>query len=92
MTGVWANYLMCTNINETETICGNSEFPECGNDTCMGCHSPFSGAFGGAHYGWASGNPSNNTLGLDFLFSLDSGPAVITNGLSFGDPPSSPCN
>ncbi len=93
VTGVWANYLMCTNILEAQTICGNFEFPECGVDTCMNCHSPFQGNFGGAHYGWNTGNPpSNGTLGLDFLFSLNSGPSVITNGLSFGDPPSSPCN
>ena len=98
VTGVWANYLMCTNIIETETICGNFEFPECpattgSPDTCMGCHSPFSGPFGGAHYGWNTGSPpSNGTLGLDFLFSLNSGPSVITNGLSFGDPLTSPCN
>jgi hypothetical protein len=38
ITGVWANYLMCTNIVEVEPICGNNVFPECGNNTCIGCH------------------------------------------------------
>ena len=68
ITGVWTNYYMCTNLEANEEICGNSVFPECGVSTCVNCHkhSPAGdGPFGtGASY---------QTMGLDFLFSLNDG-------------------
>lgn len=69
ITGVWANYYMCTNLEPEEVICGNTVFPECGVSTCTACHQHTpdgSGPFGtGAAFG---------SMGLDFLFSLGDGP------------------
>ena len=56
ITGVWANYQMCTNLEESEgpTACGNNMIGiEC-EQNCVSCHN-------GATHG---------TLKQDFLFSL----------------------
>jgi hypothetical protein len=60
ITGVWANYVMCTNLEESETVCGNNFFGECGQpQTCVGCHKNSSTFFG-----------TSGTLFADFLPSM----------------------
>ena len=62
-TGVWQNYSMCTNIQDTVpggSDCGNLEIPiECAQ-TCQGCHR------GAQSFG----------VSKDFLFSVGTGPNV----------------
>ena len=86
------DYYMCVNVRDTDSItsCGNNFFPECNVSNCMSCHSPTGGGgFSGANSAW-SNSIGDGTLGSDFLYSLTSGPAIPTGGLSDGDHPS--CN
>ncbi len=63
ITGVWANYEMCTNLLDTEPgdQCGNLRIPvEC-VQTCVSCHKG------------ASVFTPNGSLKADFLFSFQAG-------------------
>ncbi|MBI4601354.1 MAG: IPT/TIG domain-containing protein [Planctomycetes bacterium] len=86
------NYYMCVNVRltDSDTSCGNNFFPECNVSNCMSCHSKTGdGGFSGADNAW-SNSIGGGALGSDFLYSLTSGPAVPTGGLSDGNP--SDCN
>jgi hypothetical protein len=79
-----SEYHACVNVRDTDPddVCGNEIFPECDNANCMDCHSSDGAAgFGGANSAWAGGL-GDGSLGSDFLYSLTSGPAVPTGGLS----------